>query len=118
VIYHSIGIDKSHMIQITNSAKTQLVKYANDNKVPAIRFLVTPSGCTGYQYLLEPVETIDASLTSVDLGEGVKLQVSSPDAFLIAGTTIDYVKVGFNSKFIYNNPNILSFCGCGESFRA
>jgi len=29
---------------------------------------------------------------------------------------LDFVKEGLNQSFKFNNPNVISSCGCGESF--
>jgi iron-sulfur cluster assembly protein len=34
----------------------------------------------------------------------------------LQGTTIDYVKEGFTSKLVYDNPQAKGSCGCGESY--
>lgn len=105
------------MITITESAKRALLTYAKAHGVPAIRFSVGTTGCSGFQYLLDPQETIDPELSSMDLGENIKLLLSNAHSILVDGTVIDYVSSGLNRKFIYTNPNIKDWCGCGESFR-
>ena len=54
-------------------------------------------------------------------GEIIKLNninviiVYSALLFLL-GTVLDFEDTKFNSGFIFNNPNEVSRCGCGESF--
>lgn len=34
----------------------------------------------------------------------------------IVGTEMDYIDNEIKSEFVFNNPNVKSHCGCGESF--
>jgi iron-sulfur cluster assembly protein len=39
-----------------------------------------------------------------------------PQALLfLLGTEMDYVTEKMSSRFVFNNPNQVSACGCGES---
>ncbi len=35
----------------------------------------------------------------------------------IDGTEVDFARDGLNESFKFNNPNVQSECGCGESFQ-
>jgi len=35
---------------------------------------------------------------------------------ILDGIELDFVKQGLNQTFKFNNPNVVSSCGCGESF--
>ena len=35
---------------------------------------------------------------------------------MVDGTHIDFAREGLNETFTYDNPNVKSLCGCGESF--
>ena len=34
----------------------------------------------------------------------------------VIGTEMDFIKEEFGERFVFNNPNQTSECGCGESF--
>lgn len=34
----------------------------------------------------------------------------------LLGTVMDYVDEKLTSEFVFENPNVSGFCGCGESF--
>ena len=34
----------------------------------------------------------------------------------LLGTVMDYVDEKLTSEFVFENPNVTGFCGCGESF--
>ncbi len=35
----------------------------------------------------------------------------------IQGSELDWVEEKLASRFIFNNPNVVGACGCGESFK-
>ena len=47
---------------------------------------------------------------------GVKVIVDDDSLSFLDGTTIDFNREGLNEGFSYDNPNVKSLCGCGESF--
>ena len=47
---------------------------------------------------------------------GVRVFIDSKAQLTLLGTEMDYVKSDLSAEFIFNNPNIKSICGCGESF--
>jgi iron-sulfur cluster assembly protein len=47
---------------------------------------------------------------------GVKVVIDPKSLVYLDGTEVDYTKEGLNEGFRFNNPNVKSECGCGESF--
>ncbi len=47
---------------------------------------------------------------------GIKVIVDGDSLSYLDGTTIDFTREGLNEGFSYDNPNVKSLCGCGESF--
>ena len=80
-----------------------------------LRIGVRRTGCSGYAYLIDYADAVDADDVVFDDG-GVKVIVDSKSLSLIDGTEVDFVKDGFNEAFKFRNPNIKGECGCGESF--
>jgi iron-sulfur cluster assembly protein len=48
---------------------------------------------------------------------GVRVLVDPKSLPYIDGTELDYTREGLNEGFKFNNPNVKSECGCGESFK-
>jgi iron-sulfur cluster assembly protein len=46
---------------------------------------------------------------------GVKVLVDPKSLVYLEGTELDFVREGLNEGFKFNNPNVKSSCGCGES---
>jgi iron-sulfur cluster assembly protein len=49
--------------------------------------------------------------------QGIKVYVDSQSTKLLQGAEIDYVDTLMGAGFTVNNPNAVSGCGCGSSFR-
>lgn len=47
---------------------------------------------------------------------GVKVVIDPKSLAYLDGTELDFVREGLNEGFQFNNPNVRSECGCGESF--
>jgi iron-sulfur cluster assembly protein len=80
-----------------------------------LRVAITTTGCSGYAYVLEFVDTLNDD-DEVFESNGIKIVVDSKSLTFIDGTEIDYVVNGLNEGFEFNNPLTKAKCGCGESF--
>jgi iron-sulfur cluster assembly protein len=86
-----------------------------DKPAFGLRVGVNSSGCAGMSYSIDFVEE-KQPMDEVVETKGVTLLVD-PKAFMyILGTEMDYVEDKMQSSFVFNNPNVKSQCGCGESF--
>ena len=82
----------------------------------ALRVFVQGGGCSGFQYGMALEDNIrDADLS----GEFHHVQVVVDEISIdyLRGATIDYVEDVMGSGFKIENPNAVSACGCGSSFR-
>ena len=50
--------------------------------------------------------------------EGIKLIVDPNSLMYLSGATVDYVDNMMGGGFAIENPNAVSSCGCGHSFRS
>lgn len=80
-----------------------------------IRLGVRTSGCSGFSYVLEFVDQQEPADTVIEK-DGVKVFVDPKSLIYLAGTELDFVREGLNEGLRFNNPNVTSECGCGESF--
>lgn len=80
-----------------------------------LRLAVKTSGCSGMAYVLEFVDEInDDGIVFED--KGIKVFIDGKSLVYLDGTELDFVKEGLNEGFKFNNPNVSSECGCGQSF--
>jgi iron-sulfur cluster assembly protein len=81
-----------------------------------VRLGVKTTGCSGLAYKLEFVDAAAPEDHSFE-SYGVKVLVDPKSLPYIDGTELDYAREGLNEGFRFNNPNVKSECGCGESFK-
>lgn len=74
------------------------------------------AGCSGMQYIVDFVVTPNPEHYAFPIDDSVTLFVDQKSFPLLKGTTVDYVREGFNARFKFINPNEAGACGCGESF--
>lgn len=80
----------------------------------ALRVAVKGGGCSGFEYEI----TLDAPAQD-DLvleGEGQKVVVDEVSLPFLENATIDFSEELIGARFVIDNPNATSSCGCGTSF--
>ena len=103
-------------ISLTDAAADRVRSYIEKReKSLGLRLGVTPTGCSGYSYVINFAEEIGADDVIFE-DKGVKVVIDPEALALIDGTEVDFVKNGLNEAFSFRNPNIKGECGCGESF--
>lgn len=103
-------------VSLTQRAAEEIIKSLDERGGGlGIRVIVQSSECSGMAYRLV---FVDAPGTGDEVFEchGARLYVDPKSLAWIEGTVIDFVQEGDDSGFSFNNPNVSSECGCGESF--
>ena len=92
----------------------ELLTQENDPSL-ALRVFVAGGGCSGLQYgmTLDEEQEGDSVITYGDF----KVLVDEMSLGYINGSEIDYVDSLMGAGFTVNNPNAVSSCGCGHSFK-
>jgi iron-sulfur cluster assembly protein len=80
-----------------------------------LRLGVKGGGCSGLSYFVDWAAG-PARLDQVIERDGARLFVDPKSAVFLAGTTVDWQQTLMQSGFVFQNPNVKSACGCGESF--
>lgn len=82
----------------------------------ALRVFISGGGCSGFQYGM----ALENNIRETDLTrefDGIQVVVDEISIDYLRGATIDYVDGVMGSGFKIENPNAMSSCGCGSSFR-
>ncbi len=82
----------------------------------ALRVFVQGGGCGGMQYGMTFDDNIRAD-DEVYEQFGLRVIVDPASLFYINGAHIDWVESLMGGGFNIENPNAVSSCGCGSSFR-
>ena len=103
-------------ITLTETAAARARTFlAKKEQAQGLRLGVRNTGCSGYMYVVELADRIDAD-DQVFESQGVKVVISAKNLPYLDGIELDYAKQGLNEGFRFNNPNVKDTCGCGESF--
>ena len=103
-------------ITITPEAGRHIRNQLTQTQAGFLRLGIKESGCNGFMYMLDFLETPEADDHCYDFGDDVRVCVRDADLDLVAGTEVDMITQGLNSALVFKNPKATSYCGCGESF--
>lgn len=107
------------VVDITESAASELKEYLAKQGKPGagLRVFVSAGGCSGLSYGMVPEEKSNDD-DYVIVQYGAKLIVDKSSMPFIAGSMIDFQSDKLmGGGFVVKNPNAVSTCGCGESFK-
>ncbi|MDT8327617.1 MAG: iron-sulfur cluster assembly accessory protein [Roseovarius sp.] len=100
--------------KVTPRAFARLSEIGADQQGQALRVAVEGGGCSGFQYEIKLDQPAEDDL--VLEGQGQKVVVDSTSLPFLAGATIDFSEELIGARFVIENPNASSSCGCGVSF--
>ena len=99
---------------VTPRAFERLAEIGASDQGKALRVAVEGGGCSGFQYEIDLDEPRDDDL--VLEGSGQKVVVDAVSLPFLADAVIDFSEELIGARFIIENPNASSSCGCGTSF--
>lgn len=100
--------------KVTPRAFARLAEIGADAQGQALRIAVEGGGCSGFQYDIRLDQPAEDDLVLESLGQ--KVVVDSVSLPFLAGATIDFSEELIGARFVIDNPNASSSCGCGTSF--
>ena len=107
---------RPQVMKLTEAAAqriTELTKRA-DSEIVGLRVGIKNGGCAGMEYTMSYAET-KAPHDEVVEDKGVRILIDPTAVLFLLGTEMDYKADKMQAQFIFNNPNQVSACGCGES---
>lgn len=110
-----IYIPQAVLVSDSAVAKVKSLIEEEGNNDLKLRVYVTGGGCSGFQYgfTFDEVVAEDDSVVEKD---GIKVLVDAMSYPYLVGAQVDYEESLQGSKFLIQNPNASSTCGCGSSF--
>ncbi len=102
---------------LTDAAAEKVRKLIDEEGNPNLKLRVTVSGggCSGFQYGFDFDENVNDNDLEVEKN-GVTMLVDAFSLQYLGGAEVDYLEGLEGSRFVINNPNATSTCGCGSSF--
>ncbi len=100
--------------KVTDRAFARLSEIGAAASGKALRVAVEGGGCSGFQYeiALDDPQQDDLLLE----GAGEKVVIDSVSLPFLADAVIDFSEELIGARFVIQNPNATSSCGCGTSF--
>ncbi|MCC6191454.1 MAG: iron-sulfur cluster insertion protein ErpA [Anaerolineales bacterium] len=98
------------------AAKIQALLAERNLAEHGLRVFVAGGGCSGMQYGMA-IEKEPGEFDSIIESQGVHIYVDPTSMMYLTGATVDYVDNLMGGGFRIDNPNAVSTCGCGHSFR-
>ena len=113
--------------KVTARAFERLAEINAAGTAKALRVAVEGGGCSGFQYEITLEDISEASdskdqradLADGDLvleGGGQKVVIDEVSLPFLSNAVIDFSDELIGARFVINNPNATSSCGCGTSF--
>ena len=104
------------VMQLTERAAGRVRELVGSAERPmaGVRVGVKKGGCAGMEYTLAAVEAPGKG-DDVVSAHGVNVYVDPTAVLFLIGSTMDFETTKLRSGFVFQNPNEVSSCGCGES---
>jgi iron-sulfur cluster assembly accessory protein len=107
------------MLTVSDLAASRLLAMMQEKQLDgyALRVFVSGGGCSGMQYGMtfdDETREGDSELNAA----GLRVLVDPISVNYLSGASIDYIDSLMGGGFKIDNPNAVSSCGCGHSFRA
>ncbi len=103
-------------ITLTENAAKQIQRQiVKRGKGIALRIGVKKVGCTGLAHTFDIADEIHATDHSFE-SHDARVLIDADSLVFLDGSRIDFVTEGLKQMFKFDNPNVESECGCGESF--
>ena len=112
--------DAGEAVVVTTAAAEQAIALMEsegmDTAVGGLRLFVQQGGCAGLSYGMRFDDEPEPD-DRVTEHHGLRVFVDPASLEYVGGSTLDYEDGLQAAGFHVENPNVVSECGCGESFR-
>ena len=98
-----------------NAAKHIQTQLAQRGTGLGLRIGVKKVGCSGLAHTFDYADEVRGGDQLFE-SHNAKVVVDADSLPILDGSRIDFVKEGLKQMFKFDNPNVDSECGCGESF--
>ncbi len=105
-------------IELTDAAAQMVQNLLVEKNVPdhGLRIFVAGGGCSGLQYGMA-LEEESRPYDHVVEHDGIQVYVDPTSMMYLSGAVVDYEDSLMGGGFRIDNPNAISSCGCGHSFK-
>lgn len=102
--------------KVTERAFAQLADISNQSgEQKFLRVAVEGGGCSGFQYEIKLEDSAEADDLVLEK-DGMAVLIDPVSLPFLSNAEIDFSNELIGARFVINNPNATSSCGCGTSF--
>ncbi|MEL0077022.1 MAG: iron-sulfur cluster assembly accessory protein [Alphaproteobacteria bacterium] len=105
------------IVTLTDAAATHVKRLMDqaETDVIGLRIGVKTAGCSGMQYDVQYATDQKPFEDKIE-EKGITLLIDPAAVMFLIGAEMDWQEEKFAARFVFNNPNEVARCGCGESF--
>jgi iron-sulfur cluster assembly protein len=105
------------MIELTERAVSKIkeILEGSDPRPKGVRIAVVGGGCSGFNYSMN-FENEVGFLDKTFQFDGLTVFIDQASLLYLEGAKVDYVEALEGQGFKFDNPNVRTTCGCGQSF--
>ena len=107
---------RPQVMRLTEAAAARVRELTGraDSAILGLRVGIKNGGCAGQSYTVEYAHDVKPTDEIVE-DKGVKILVDPKAVLFLLGTEMDFERTTLKTGFVFNNPNQVGACGCGES---
>ena len=111
-------IEMTDSVELTEAAAKMVQRILIEKEVPnhGLRIFVAGGGCSGLQYGMA-LEEESRPYDHVIVRDGISVFIDPTSMMYLTGAVVDYEDNLMGGGFRIDNPNAVSSCGCGHSFK-
>ena len=108
--------ERPPILTLTDAAAARIRQLLAARAAPALglRLGVANAGCAGMSYKVEYAESAAPGDERIE-DKGATVLVDAAAVMFLLGARMDYREGELSSGFVFDNPNQVDACGCGES---
>lgn len=112
-----MSVETALPIEFSDAAAKKVKELVTEEENPELklRVYVTGGGCSGFQYGFTFDEKVNEGDMTINKDD-VTLVVDPMSLQYLVGGVVDYLEGLEGSRFVVENPNATTTCGCGASF--
>lgn len=108
---------KKYKISISAKVLSNIDRIKRENNIPkeyGFRIAIKNRGCSGFDYSIgfDPKSNNNDYVIEM---KSIKIFIDEKSLLLLEGTKIDFKNSRDEQGFIFENPNVKTACGCGNS---
>lgn len=108
---------RPQVMTLTDAAAARIRAMLADRggaSVAGLKIGVKKGGCAGMEYTMTWADQVSPGDEVIEK-DGARVLVDPMAVLYLLGTEMDYAVDKLSARFVFNNPNQKSACGCGES---